>query len=159
MSGAGVGHLHRGYRSGRCVSAHTSLYKANKGLTKSLWVPYAFLICNALVSTLDAHGGYELQGRSAMAAILMAVVLGVASAFFLFVLIQFRREGMGSGRGGEKHLRGMPFCMACAQGWPHELSEADEFPIPSSHRRVVTMNPLADECWRNERDSRAESSR
>jgi hypothetical protein len=75
-----------------------------------------------------------------MSAILALGVLGATVAFFLFVLVQFWREAASPRREGGRHLKVMPFCMACAQGWPHALKMgAEELPAARLQSQVLEM--------------------
>lgn len=60
-----------------------------------------------------------------MPTILGLGVLGAAIAFLSFVLVNFWREATGSLRRVE-HVKMVPFCIACAQGWPHQPEIAPE---------------------------------
>jgi hypothetical protein len=82
-----------------------------------------------------------------MPVILVLGVLGAASAFLSFVLVNFWREATGSRRRAQQ-VETVPFCIACAQGWPHqpEIAPEDLWAADRQPRRfeapVLSMNPI-----------------
>lgn len=92
-----------------------------------------------------------------MPMVIMLGILGAAMAFLLFVLVNFWREATGPGRRGQ-HLKVMPFCIACTQGWPHELKIVPEDALLAQpHSRVLKMPHVS--CKRTTGDSLARMER
>jgi hypothetical protein len=137
LAGARIG---KAPRHKACDLYHSS------ALVGSYYGPYKIITCplcvpdtprRRLALKLTRTGSFGR--RTEMPVIVTLGVLGAAIAFLLFVLVGFWREGTSRERGRE-HVKVTPFCMACAEGWPHELNRAgEEVPAVRFQSRVLEM--------------------